>query len=663
MQHTATYSPEDNKLRLYPAHRLDAEEYARVKAAGFIWAPKQELFVAPMWTPSREDLLLEMCGEIDDEDKSLVERAEERAERFEDYSDNRKEDYNRIYKTVDQIAERFAGGQPILVGHHSEKKARKDAERIDNGMRKAIKMWDQSKYWASRAKGAIAAAKYKERPGVRARRIKGLEADRRKQAKNKDKAEMFIRMWKKIDEPAKKHDGTEATKLEKAMYIANSDYISRKFTLAEYPREEPISQYEGDMGLWSALEHGIITPDQAAALAIPIHERSIVWHDRWLQHLDNRLLYEKAMLEEAGGTAADKFDIQVGGRVLVRGEWVTVLRVNKGIDGRISTLTTARKYVAQVGIEEVQDYRPPTEEQAATVKAVMKPAPLCNYPSEAFCTMTKVEYANVYGGAKGGTAIKGTEAVGAHRVRSVQDYIARKYGKPDLKQWSGFCGVYITDEKRKDPPGPDTAATPKIEAPERVVPQAVYHAPAVNEEVEAMKGALKEGIKIVVAPTLFPTPPEIAARMVELAEIEDGHRVLEPSAGTGNLLAAIGDGPFKVAIEINYNLSELLSDATPANTLVKCADFLTCTPEAMGLFDRVIMNPPFDNGIDVKHIRHALTFVKCGGILVALCANGPRQREAFKGVAEYWEDLPEGSFKEAGTGVNVALMKIRKEDV
>jgi hypothetical protein len=50
MSYTATYSPEDNKLRLYSAARLDSETYARVKAAGFIWAPKQDLFVAPMWT-------------------------------------------------------------------------------------------------------------------------------------------------------------------------------------------------------------------------------------------------------------------------------------------------------------------------------------------------------------------------------------------------------------------------------------------------------------------------------------------------------------------------------------------------------------------------------------------------------------------------------------
>jgi hypothetical protein len=63
------------KLRLYSSTRLDRELYARVRGAGFIYAPKQELFVAPMWTPEREDLLIELCGEIDDEDTSLVERA------------------------------------------------------------------------------------------------------------------------------------------------------------------------------------------------------------------------------------------------------------------------------------------------------------------------------------------------------------------------------------------------------------------------------------------------------------------------------------------------------------------------------------------------------------------------------------------------------------
>src|SRR5271168_3417913 len=94
---TATYSPEDNKLRLYSVSKLPRDLYDRVKAAGFKWAPKQELFVAPMWTPDREDLLIELAGEIEDEDKSLVERAEERSERFGQYSENRERDADRAH--------------------------------------------------------------------------------------------------------------------------------------------------------------------------------------------------------------------------------------------------------------------------------------------------------------------------------------------------------------------------------------------------------------------------------------------------------------------------------------------------------------------------------------------------------------------------------------
>jgi hypothetical protein len=64
MIYSATYSPEDNKLRLSASSRLDAETYSRVQAASFRWAPKQQIFVAPMWTPERAALCEELAGEI-----------------------------------------------------------------------------------------------------------------------------------------------------------------------------------------------------------------------------------------------------------------------------------------------------------------------------------------------------------------------------------------------------------------------------------------------------------------------------------------------------------------------------------------------------------------------------------------------------------------------
>jgi hypothetical protein len=155
MDYTATYSPEDNKLRLYASERLDKDEFTRVKDHGFRWAPKQGLFVAPMWTPARHDFLTELAGEVGDEDSSLVDRAEVRAERFEDYSEKRANDAQAASDGVKAISSHIPFGQPILVGHHSEKKARKDAERIENGIKKSLKMWETSEYWEQRAAGSF----------------------------------------------------------------------------------------------------------------------------------------------------------------------------------------------------------------------------------------------------------------------------------------------------------------------------------------------------------------------------------------------------------------------------------------------------------------------------------------------------------------------------
>jgi len=74
------------------------------------------------------------------------------------------------------------------------------------------------------------------------------------------------------------------------------------------------------------------------------------------------------------------------------------------------------------------------------------------------------------------------------------------------------------------------------------------------------------------------------------------------------------------------------------------------------------MNPPFINGSDIKHIEHALKFLKPGGRLVAICADGPRQNATLKPIAEdsggFWEPLPAGTFKDQGTNVNTVLLTI-----
>lgn len=612
---TATYSPEDNKLRLSSPTRLDADTYARVKAAGFSWAPKQQIFIGPMWTPERADLLTELCGEIGDEDSTLVERAEERAERFEGYRENRADDAEAAHRAVSAIADGIPLGQPILIGHHSEKHARKDAQRIENGMKRAVKMWETANYWKSRAAGAIRHAKYKEIPAVRARRIKGLESD--------------IRVYR------------------------------AKFT--PDPKTKPQAQSDGEYVYCTPANGGGRGGSWVKTSRLPALEAH---YSRWIEHCENRLLYERAMLAESGGLAADKFDIQVGGRVSGGGDWYVVTKLNKK-DGVLDSVSIAGRYCSTLPVEEIRDYRAPEPGDAEKVKSIKKAAPLCNFKTDDCIEMTTAEWKQKSGWGDAWAVryftadrkyVWSREKV-AYRQRS-------RYSLGSMNNETKVFPVFLTDAPVKEPPplaeaapAPPVTFAPVEDAPERERP--VYRAPEPTK-FDALREQLKAGVQVVSAPQLFPTPADLAARMVELAEIQAGDSVLEPSAGTGNIMQAVnGSHPDFLGVAVEYNQS--LANALRSKFAWKIhqGDFLTCNGD-LGKFDAIVMNPPFVDAQDIKHIQHALSMLKPGGRLVAICANGPRQQDKLKPlIAEHggtWEDLPRDTFKESGTGVNTALI-------
>jgi 16S rRNA G1207 methylase RsmC len=133
-------------------------------------------------------------------------------------------------------------------------------------------------------------------------------------------------------------------------------------------------------------------------------------------------------------------------------------------------------------------------------------------------------------------------------------------------------------------------------------------------------------------------------------------RILEPSAGLGRLYratrAAGHAGPM-VLVDISPDCCrELYGVIDGDNATLRQGDFLTMD---LGRFDGAIMNPPFKQGRDIRHIRHALAMLNPGGRLVALCYNGPRQREQLRPLATSWVELEPGSFRSEGTGAAVVL--------
>lgn len=271
MKIIATYSPEDNKIRLYASARLESAIYLRVRDAGFVWAPKQELFVAPKWSPSREDLAIELAGEIEPEEMTLAERAQAKAERLDKLADKRHRQANAFQRAAQDLSEAFAFGQPILVGHHSERKARKTHERMQAAMTNANKAAKLANYWLYRAEGVQLHANYKSDPRVRANRIKTLLADLRDMQREINHAHLTLAAWEKITQ-----DG------------------AIKFAVGRNLPTGPLAPWD----LWGKVERGEVSPQEARQQCIDAAKRSISSDKRrrYIEHTLNRLSYERELL-------------------------------------------------------------------------------------------------------------------------------------------------------------------------------------------------------------------------------------------------------------------------------------------------------------------------------------------------------------------------------
>lgn len=161
----------------------------------------------------------------------------------------------------------------------------------------------------------------------------------------------------------------------------------------------------------------------------------------------------------------------------------------------------------------------------------------------------------------------------------------------------------------------------------------------------------------------FPTPLKLAQQVVALAEISQDHAVLEPSAGQGGIADHV---PYKDLLDCVELLSENITILEQKGYRVISGNFLEV--EIAPIYDRVVMNPPFEKQADIDHVLKAWEYVKPGGRLVSIMASNVVFRENRKTV-EFRELLeshgtlehnPVGSFKESGTMVNTVIIVMDK---
>lgn len=153
----------------------------------------------------------------------------------------------------------------------------------------------------------------------------------------------------------------------------------------------------------------------------------------------------------------------------------------------------------------------------------------------------------------------------------------------------------------------------------------------------------------------YPTPKHVVTSMLSRFDMR-GKRVLDPSCGDGAILEGLrAAGAIPFGIEVDYTRA---NKAREKGFNVLIGNFLE--QPARPDFDAVVMNPPFYGRHYVKHIRHALKFIKPGGFLMSILpATARYDHHELDDLNARWIDLPVGSFSESGTNINTCIIEVR----
>lgn len=436
MNYQATYSPEDNKLRIYDltGERVPHEDYARLKSAGFVWAPIQKLFVAPSWSPEREDLCIQFAGEIEREESTVAERAEAKSLRLDALASKRATESDAYSRAAHRLLECMVAGQPILVGHHSERKHRKAIEQADRQQEKAIAAADAVSYWMYRATGVERHANRKNKSDVRERRIKVLLAELRDHQRYFNHAAMVLGLWELIKSKDEEKRASLARKYSGIQIVTG-----------------PTCSHE----LYRKLYNDEISVDDFIESCIQSAEAMLSNSGkyRWLQHVLNRLAYERSELGEVPLYEGALTDVIIKAFARENGAYKPVAKKQEDGSWELSSNVPLPAHIAdgKTLVISESDLAVLMQSVGYTVPAKKEgPPPIVNFHAESVSvnwygvktlrviSMTKAEYNAIYSDYRG---VKLTTC-GGMRVR-----VCKNPQQAHLGFSAEWCVAFLTDSK------------------------------------------------------------------------------------------------------------------------------------------------------------------------------------------------------------------------
>ena len=176
---TATVSLDDGWIRLYLGERLDRETFAALaKATGLNWNRAEACLLGP-YLPQAEDFLAGLGVTLDEENVDWRVVAEQRAQHYTRWAEGAADRAETAAAAERDIMSFIPMGQPILVGHHSEARARSDRAKADRLTRRYLEERERAEHWEERAVTTVRHAERRYTADQLTSRIGMLEASLR----------------------------------------------------------------------------------------------------------------------------------------------------------------------------------------------------------------------------------------------------------------------------------------------------------------------------------------------------------------------------------------------------------------------------------------------------------------------------------------------------
>jgi len=173
--------------------------------------------------------------------------------------------------------------------------------------------------------------------------------------------------------------------------------------------------------------------------------------------------------------------------------------------------------------------------------------------------------------------------------------------------------------------------------------------------------------------SFYATQEPVVSTILDGVYFPDGAHVLEPSAGTGNIVRELLHRGMRVdAVEVDPGRVRVLQEMERQihGLTVTHANFLQMV--ARPIYTHVVMNPPFHGTHYMQHVMHAFDFLAPGGVLVSILPatvefGESKKHEAFRKWVEQhkdnysaFRDLPIESFASSGTRINTVYVVLHK---